>query len=356
MDPNIDRAQLTSPLAVDQGESSWFCAELVGTGPQGARRFAVLAWLHRTGPRLDRFTAGPGVLDRNQLPAAVRDLVPSWLPILTPVRIESDDRPLLMVVLYDLDQPSVEPLQIERAVDHADFDADSFSATTSDLALRVLADRIVVEARTDAIELRVEAQPTKPAVTFGNDGSLLRHGDIEIGYIERPRLACHGYVVLRGEHVQVEVTGEGAHDRHWRWSSVLDLAWLWLHLRLTRAREVNCYLLRDARTRALIARRGWWIAADSAVHALDDFQLAAEGDAYVFAAPALDLRFRFVHAVKQPYLRMRAFGDALDGGIAEAPIRVLDSITNRIEGWLEVFDSRTCTIRWPPVGRSRPSQ
>jgi hypothetical protein len=343
MDPTIDGAHVPAPLAVDQGESSWLCAELAGPGPHGVRRFAVLAWLHRTGPRLNRLASGPGALDHNQLPAALRDIVPRWLPIITPVRIESDDRPLLMVVLYDLDAPDAPPIQVEREVEHASFDASSFSAATSEVAVRVLADRIVIEARTRELALCLEARPTKRAAIFGDGTPILRHGDIEIGYVQRSRLAVEGVVSLRGE--RVDVTGAGAHDRHWRRATVTNLAWLWLHLRLPGEREVNCYALRDAVTNMPIARRGWWIDAEGDVHSIEEPVLAADGDAYVFAAPTLDIRIRFVHAVARPYLRMRAFGEAIDGGIAEAPIRVCDQTESPIEGWLEVFDARRCAIR-----------
>ena len=111
---DVDAAHVEAPLAPDQGESSWLCAELEGTSAGGqARRLAVLVWLHRTGPRLGRLDAGPGVLDHRHLPAALRELVPSWLPIVMPVTVHTDDRPLLLAVVYDLDRPEAEPRRLE---------------------------------------------------------------------------------------------------------------------------------------------------------------------------------------------------------------------------------------------------
>lgn len=342
MDPKVDAAHVPAPLAVDQGESSWICAEVSGRG----RSFAVLAWLHRTGPRLSRFDAGPGLLDHDQLPSQLRDLVPSWLPIVTPVKVRTDDRPLLMVVLYDLDHPEEPPMQVEHEVEPSDFDAGTFSASTPDLALHAKRDRLELMAKTSRFRLSLELKPAKPAVAFGDDGSpTLRHGDIEVGYLQRPRLRVSGRIAVDGE--SIEVTGEGAHDRHWRTTSAMNLAWLWLHVRLDGDREVNAYVIRDSRAgESIVGTGGWWIDADTRVRSLGDFVLERRGDAYVFETTALDVRIDFVHAVERSYLRMKAFGDAIDGGISEAPIRVVaPSTSSGVKGWLEVFDSSTCVAR-----------
>lgn len=342
MDPKVDAAHVPAPLAVDQGESSWICAEVEGRG----RRFAVLAWLHRTGPRLTRFDAGPGLLDHDQLPSALRDLVPSWLPIVTPVKVRTDDRPLLMVVLYDLDRPQALPIQVEQEVSPSDFDAATFSASTTKLSLRVETDRLVIAAKTSQFRLSLVLVPTKPPVAFGDNGSpTLRHGDIEVGYLQRPRLRVSGTIAVDGE--SLEVTGEGAHDRHWRTTSAMNLAWIWIHVRLEGDREVNAYAIRDSRSaESIVGTGGWWIDADARVRPLGDFVLERRGDLYVFEAAALDVRTQFVQAVERPYLRMKAFGDAIDGGISEAPIRIVaPSTSSAVKGWLEVFDASTCVPR-----------
>lgn len=331
----MDAAQLEAPLAVDQGESSWICAEVAG----GGRRFAVLAWVHRTGPRLLRFDAGVGVIDRHHLPAAVRALVPSWLPILTPVKLRTDDRPLLMMVLYDLDEEGARPLVVEHEVEHADFDAASFSASARGLEVRVRDGRLALTARTPAFELRLTGLPSKAPVAFGDGSPLLRHGDMEVGYLQRPRVVFSGEIARNG--TRAVVSGEGAHDRHWRWASVRDLAWLWLHLRLEGEREVNAYVITDARRRGHeIARAGWLIDARGSVHVLDRFVLERRGDAYRFEAR--DLRLGFRHALADPFVPMRAFGEAIDGGIVEGPIT---TDATGVSGWLEVFDAARCTVR-----------
>jgi hypothetical protein len=342
MNPWVDRAHLAAPLAVDQGESSWVCAELVSNAPE-PRRLAVLAWLHRTGPRLERFDAGPGLVDKNLLPARLRDALPSWLPIITPVSVRADDRPLLLVALYDLDSPDQAPLAMEETIEHADFDAETFSGRTRRLSLRIEADRMVIEAKSDELDLSAEGRPLKPAVQFGETSPTLRHGEIEIGYLQRPRLAFTADVSLRGEAVG-RLTGEGAHDRHWRKRSTANLAWLWLHLRLPGSREINCYVLRDSRAPFIeLARRCWLVDEAGEVRLLPDFELVAESAGYRFEAPALGLQLRFAHAVRKPYLRLGAFGGAISAGIEEGPIRRLDA-GPAVGGWLEVFDSSDALV------------
>lgn len=342
---DVDAAHVEAPLAPDQGESSWACAELDGTSDGRARRLAMLVWLHRTGPRLGRLDAGPGVLDHRYLPAALREIVPSWLPIVTPVTVRTDDRPLLLVVLYDLDRPEAEPRRIEQAIEAADFAPTTFSGRTPNLSLQIQAGRLLVMARTPSFAVELEGTPTKPAVSFGDGSPTLRHGPIEIGYLQRPRVEFRGSIVLDRE--TIEVRGEGAHDRHWRRSSPPNLAWLWLHLRLDGGREVNCYVLRDARAPSrVIAARGWWIASDAGVGELADFTLEAEGDHYVFRAEELGVGIRFVHAVRHAYLPLGAFGEAIDAGISEAPIRVVDGDPEqKLGGWLEIFDSANASVR-----------
>lgn len=376
----FDRVQLTAPLAVDQGESSWYCFEGAGRGEHGPRRIAGLVWLHRTGPRASRLGAGPGLIERDALPARWRDLVPSWLPIVSPVSVAFDDRPLFMVVLYDLDDPAARPLQIELPIEHADFDGETFSAATSDRALELhhfaperVRDRlpaglrafvgdechaVAVQARCPQFELQLHVRARKPAVCFGDDGSpRVRHGRIEVGYAQRSRLDLVGSIALRrGSRIEpvVDFVAQGAHDRHWRDATVIGLRWLWLHLRLPGERELVAYVIRDARggrdagadDGRELGRSAWLIDAQARVQPLARFELCATAHAdtergriptrFALDVPDLRLQLDFEHAVALPYLPMRAFGEVAQLGIYEAPIRVLSASEPGASGWLEI--------------------
>jgi hypothetical protein len=367
----FDPAQLVAPLAVDQGESSWYCFEGTGRGARGPRRVAGLIWIHRTGPRASRFSLGPSVISRDALPARWRDLVPSWLPIIAPIDLGLDDRPLFMVALYDLDDRNARPLQIELPVEHADFDAATFSAATAGCelelhqyapnaslpgGLRAFFDgdsyATSVQARCDAFELQLHVRAGKPVVTFGDDGSpCVRHGPIEVGYAQRSRLDILGSISLAGEAI-TDFVADGAHDRHWRASTVLGLRWLWMHLRLRDRRELVAYVIRETRGGALadadadreLGRGAWLVEGDAAVHRIDHFELGATAHAdtsrgriptrFALDVAALELSLVFEHALSLPYLPMRAFGDLADLGIYEGPIHV---VTGACEGgWLEI--------------------
>jgi hypothetical protein len=352
----FDRAQLVAPLAIDQGESSWYCFEGSGRGARGPRRLAGLVWLHRTGPRASRFSLGPSVITRDALPARWRDLVPAWLPIVAPVDLGLDDRPLLMVVVYDLDDPNARPQQIELPVEHADFDPATFSATTAgrELELRQRFDdgATSVHARGDTFALELELRGTKPVVTFGANGSpYVRHGRIEVGYAQRSRVDVNGTITLAGETI-TDFVAEGAHDRHWRTATVLGLRWLWLHLRLRDRRELVAYIIRETRSGVNanadadreLGRGAWLVDADATVHPVDHFELRATAHAdtsrgriptqFSLDVAVLELSLAFEHAVSLPYVAMRAFGDIADLGIYEGPIRVVAGACEG--GWLEI--------------------
>lgn len=376
-----DRAQLAAPLAPTQGESSWYCFEGAGRGPRGPRRLAGLAWIHRTGPRLSRLGLGPRLLGRDALPPPWRALVPAWLPLLSPVDLAFDDRPLFLVALYDLDAPGARPAQIELTVEHAAFDPETFSAATAggELALRRLppagargelpaalraflgdADpAVALRARCEDFELELHLRGRKPPVTFGEGGAPgLRHGPIEVGYMQRSRLDLAGTVTLRrGAELEVitDFVAEGAQDRHWREATpLLGLRWLWLHLRLAGERELVAYVIRDARggRRAdadqgrELGRDGWLIDPAAQVRRLARFELFATAHAdtargriptrFGLEVPELGLAVDCAHAIELPYLPMRAFGDAADPGIYEGPIRVLSSSEPGVSGWLEI--------------------
>jgi hypothetical protein len=64
---------------------------------------------------------------------------------------------------------------------------------------------------------------------------------------------------------------------------------------------------------------------------------------FAVEAPSLDVRFDVHHAVRAPFLRMRAFGDVLDGGIYEGPIDVVDHPDLR--GWVEVMNAAHVRLR-----------
>jgi hypothetical protein len=60
---------------------------------------------------------------------------------------------------------------------------------------------------------------------------------------------------------------------------------------------------------------------------------------FALDVPELDLHLMVDHIVAAPYLRMRAFGDALDAGIYEGPVRVHGH--PEIRGWVEVMNAAT---------------
>jgi predicted secreted hydrolase len=351
-----DRAQLAAPLAFNDSEFSWYIFEGIGRG----RRIAGLVSIHRTGPRARSIAFAPHLIAGRDLPAPLRELVPSWLPIVAPVKVSTDDRPLFSLALYDLDARS-QPLHVEREIEHADFDAETFSARVPDFA--VLADGrggAAIRARGAGFAVDLIVAACKPAVMFGDGSPALRHGRITTSYVQRPRLAVTGTLALGGE-VITEFAGEGVHDHQWLRVAVPNLKWIWPHLRLPDGRELTGYVIRDSVRGAcvdaddgeVLGRGGWLIEHDARVVPLPDFDVRAIDHVdtprgrvptrFAVEAPSLDVRFDVHHAVRAPFLRMRAFGDVLDGGIYEGPIDVVDHPDLR--GWVEVMNAAHVRLR-----------
>ena len=359
-DASYDAARLEAPLAIDEGESSWYCFEGYGDSSRGRRHLGGLVWIHRTGPRASSLGLGPSLVPASALPARWRALVPSWLPIVSPVDFGLDDRPLFMVAIYDLDAPQSSPSCIELTIEHADFDAATFSAVAPGrvLELQRSSERpfaATVRARTGMFDLELFLHETRTQVTFGDAGSpWLRHGEIEVGYAQR-RIAVTGSVAFAGERID-HFRGVGAHDRHWRHRTPTGLRWLWIHLRLPGERELVAYVIRDSRGGAFadaddgdeLGRNTWLIDASTRVTPIGAFTLAARDHvdtargrvptSFVFEAPALDLRVVFEHAVPLPFLTMRAFGELATLGVYEGPIVIRSGACEG--GWLEIVPVR----------------
>ncbi|HEY5926230.1 MAG TPA: lipocalin-like domain-containing protein [Kofleriaceae bacterium] len=347
-----DRAQLPAPLAFNQSEFSWYIFE----GVAGGRRLAGLVSIHRTGPRARSVRFSPHLIMGADLPRGLRELVPSWLPIVSPIRAETDDRPIFSVALYDLDARTP-PLHLEREIEHADFDPEQFSATTAAGTLSLRADAeggATIDVQTREATLALRITPRKPQVVFGDGSPTLRHGKIVTSYVQRPRLAVTGSVSLGGES-SVDFTGEGVHDHQWLTVTAPNLKWIWPHLRLPDGRELTGYVIRDStRGRSAeaddgeeLARAGWIIEEDATVRRLRDFDVHAIAHVdtprgrvptkFVVEARELALRFEIEHVIAAPYLRMAAFGDVLDAGIYEGPIDV--TAHPAIRGWIEVMNA-----------------
>jgi hypothetical protein len=345
-----DRVQLPAPLALGESEFSWYIFE--GTG--GGRRIAGLVAIHRTGPRARDIALGPQLLTGRDLPAPLRGLVPSWLPIVSPVRVTTDDRPLFTVAAYDLDART-QPIVVEHEIEHADFDGETFSGSTlgGDLALRATGDEAEIHARCERFMLDVRARAVKPAVVFGAGTPAIQHGRITTSYVQRPRLEVSGELVLGGE--RIAFAGQGVHDHQWLRVRVPNLKWMWPHLRLPDGRELTGYVIRDssAGPRAdadqgrELGRGGWLNERDGGVRALGTFDVRATEHVgtergrvptrFVVEAPELELALVIDHAVAAPFVRMRAFGDVIDGGIYESPVDVHDHPD--IRGWVEVMNA-----------------
>ncbi len=400
----FDRAQLPGALDADAGESSWYCFEGEGQGRAGPRRVAGLVWLHRTGPRIERVSPGVSVVSPRALPAPLRGLVPSWLPLIAPVRVEQDERPLFLIVLHDLDQPATPPRRIEREVELRDFDPETFSAAcvaplapserqrresrgparsridlpgpsthredavrsghSEELGLRARVDaehgyEATVRARCEAFDVDLSLQGPARMAVFGEAGSpLLRHGAIEVGYAQRPHLAVTGRLRL-GDEVIENVVAAGAHDRHWRRSTEIDLQWIWVHLRLDGARAITAYVIRRSRGDAAeVGRGGWLVSGDADVTPLPGFDLRATADVdtprgrvpvrFALDLPSLGARVVVHHVIEAPYVPMRAFGGLLDAGIHEGPIRVVEADGVTVEGgWVEVMNAAHARLGRP---------
>jgi hypothetical protein len=374
-----DRAQLAAPLALHESEFCWYIFEGRGAGAAGPRRIAGLISIHRTGPRARRIAPGPTLIAGRDLPSPLRELVPGWLPLVSPLRVDLDDRPLFMVALYDLDDPGARPLQIEHELEHAELELDSFSARSraGDLQLhRSGADGSTsIVARTERFELQLHARSCKSGVVFGDNRTpSIRHGRIATSYFQRPRLDVIGSLRIEGESI-ADFAGDGVHDHQWLRATTPNLKWIWPHLRLPDGRELTGYVIRDSsggRSAAAnegreLGRAGWLIERDSTLRALARFDVRAESHIdtergrvptrFVVDAPEFGLRLVLDHVIPAPYLRMRAFGDAIDAGIYEGPVNVHDH--PEIRGWVEVMNAATVRLtaaadpRWSDRGPAR---
>lgn len=348
---SFDRVQLASPLALGESEFSWYIFEVAGAG----RRFAGLVSIHRTGPRARSVALGPQLIAGRDLPAPLRDLVPAWLPILSPLRVTTDDRPLFAAALYDLDART-QPIVIEHEIEHADFDPDRFAATArrGRMSLDVGPDEVAIAVRDERFALDLRLRALKPPVVFGDGSPTLRHGKISTSYVQRPRLHVAGEIELAGTRV-AGLEGEGVHDHQWLRVTAPNLKWIWPHLRLADGRELTGYVIRDtaagrdadADTGRELGRGGWVIERDGAVRALPRFDVRATAHVatargrvptrFEVSAPELGLELAVDHLVAAPFIPMRAFGDVVDAGIYEGPVEVHDHPA--IRGWIEVMSS-----------------
>lgn len=352
----FDRAQLPSPLALTDSEFSWYIFEV--TGASG--RFAGLVSIHRTGPRVRSLELRPQLVAARDLPEPFRGLLPGWLPIVSPVRVSTDDRPLFMVALYDLDARA-QPIVVEHEIEHADFDAVRFAATArgGELVLEV-GDDVAIRIRDARFACDLRLRASKPAVMFGDGSPLIRHGDIATSYVQRPRLEVQGTIELDGRRC-ANLDGQGVHDHQWLRVTVPNLKWLWPHLRLPDGRELTGYVIRDsARGRQAdaddgreLGHGGWIIERDGTVRPLARFDVRATAHIdtergrvptrFRVEAPELGLDLDVEHIVPAPFIPMRAFGDVLAGGIYEGPVDVRDHPA--IRGWIEVMNASHVRVR-----------
>lgn len=384
-------------LAPNQSEFNWIAIEGSGEREDGQRRrLAVLVWIARTGPRA-RLTAGPALLAPADLPAIVRGLVP--FPILSPFGVESDDRPLFMVVVYDLDRPDRRPRRVEIEIEHEDFDAATFSAVTAggDLQLHQLTTRaaselrgttapdrepsggdafaIALRARAEGFDVELHLRPLKRMVTFGRAGSpRLRQGPIETSYAQRPRLAVAGRVGLDGETI-ADFRGEACQDRQWLTVTPAQVKWIWVQLRLDDGRELMGYVMRDgsggrwrsANEGRCLAREGWLIEADGSVQplprltvsAIEGFEVRSDERGvcptrFAVEVPELDgLTVILEHVIEAPFVPMKAFGPMLDAGIWEGPACVVESNRNiTARAWVEVMSTAAVRLARPTSTRA----
>jgi hypothetical protein len=372
----FDGAQLPNELGANQSEFNWIVAEGTGDGERGPRRLAVLVWVSRTGKRTHA-TLGPALISASDLPSPLGRLLPSWLPILSPFALASDDRPLFMAVLYDLDRPERPLRAVEVEIEHADFDLDTFSAATAsgDLQLHQFSTKelpfaIAIKARSRHFDIELYLRPLKDVLTFGAKGApQLRQGPMVTSYVQRPRLAMTGRIELSdedGAHETItDFEGDACQDRQWLTVTATQLKWIWLQLRLADGREIMGYVMRDssagrwasANTGRRLAREGWLIERDGRQRALSRFDVRSLEDfeersdrglcptRFEVDVPELELRFTLEHILKMPFLRMKAFGPSLDAGIWEGPAHVVES-TQALAGhaWVEVMNAATAKL------------
>lgn len=369
-------------MAVNQSEFNWIVVEGTGEGEHGPRRFAVLVWISRTGRRT-RARARPSVISPADLPAPLGRLVPPWLPILSPFALESDDRPLFMAVLYDLDHPDRRPRAVEVEIDHEDFDAATFSAMTAggDLQIHQLevgdeAERsftVAIKVRSDDFDVELYLVPEKDVLAFGERGApRLRQGPVETAYVQRPRLAARGRIELAmgdrrsGRRERVErFTGDACQDRQWLTVTATQLKWIWVQLRLDDGREIMGYVMRDSgagrwaspNDGRLFGSGGWLVEQDGSLRPLPRFDVSSvekyeirsdRGTCptrFAVSVPELDLHVTLEHTVSAPFVQMKAFGPMLDAGIWEGPAHIVDA-SRSLAGhcWVEVMNAATAQL------------
>lgn len=366
-------------MAVNQSEFNWIAIEGAGEGERGPRRFAVLVWIARTGRRT-RARARPSVISPADLPSPLGDLVPPWLPILSPFTLEADDRPLFMAVLYDLDRPDRRPYAVEIAIEHEDFDAATFSATTAggDLQIHQLeigepaSFAIAIKARSADFDVELYLAADKGVLAFGNRGApRLRQGPIETAYVQRPRLAVRGRIALTaGERRETiaRFTGDACQDRQWLTVTATQVKWIWAQLRLDDGREILGYVMRDSGSGRwaspndgrLLGSGGWLVERDGGLRPLPRFDVCSVEEhetrtdrgtcptRFAVRVPELDLHVTLEHTIAAPFVRMKAFGPMLDAGIWEGPAHVVDA-SQPLAGhcWVEVMNAATAQLAAP---------
>ncbi len=380
---DFDSAQLPREMRIGQSEFTWFIIEGSGRTSAGTRHLAILFCLHRTGPRLER-------------PSRARAQLSSGEPrglsaLLAPLAIATDDRPLLMAAVYDLDNPEQPPRVVERTVEHADFDAASFSGVStcgsirfSQFSAQTGAPEIPAAVRSffagggfgaalrlklDDIDIELFLRPAKPHVTYGPGGSPeIRHRDVVTSYVQRTRLDVVGQLRLsqggRPETIESFV-GQATQDHQWFKVTNPLLKWIWPHLRLDDGRELMGYVLRDSSAGRWasaddgreIGRGGWLVEHDGRVVTLPtlDVRSVPEYDVrtsrglvptrFRVEVPEMGLALTLEHCVKTPYLPMRAFGSWLDAGAWEGPARIVEA-TDGVQGeaWVEVVNAATARL------------
>lgn len=359
LDPGLSRwdaVQYPGELAWNQSDCNWFAFE---ARDDGARRFAGILALHRTGPRLAGLDGGS---DAEAMPASARALLSrfpgSWLPL----RPRFDPRPLFVSVLYDL-APGAGPARcFERPVE-GDFDAGTFSFAGRDgdqalvqgrarelaaalpPALRAGFDydgpAIGVRTRTDDFELELFLRPHKNPVAYGPGGApRLTAGPVEIQYVQRTRLDVVGLLRARGPGgdlgAPAVLRGSATQDRHWMTTTDPDVRWIWVMARLADGTEVMAFELRTAdggrHAPADAGRRidggAWVVLRDGRARRAERFTLRPERhvDTGLGRVPT---RFRLtlpdegvdlhVEHLRRSFVPTRALGELLVAGIWESP-------------------------------------
>jgi hypothetical protein len=372
MNENFDRAQLPRKLAFNQSEFNWIAIEGEGKNDRGERRhLAFLFWITRTGPRT-KASFGPTIVQGDELPWPLGALVPPWMSVLSPVRVDSDDRPLFMAVLYDLDDPEASPKQVELEIDHADFDHETFSAETSGLKLdqHHLPTRITIDAETRHFAARLQLKPLKPMVVFGetphgDPAPGVKQGPLALSYAQRPRLAVVGEVLLGGYERIKDFAGEAVQDRQWLTVTATGMKWIWIQLRLPDGSEIVGHAMRDssagknasANEGRLLDSTASLVTSTGERKRLRSFNLSAVSDhdlqtphgnvptRFRLEISELDLALTLEHIIKNPFVSLKAFGPTLNGGIWEGPARIVESNTTlKLQAWIEVMNSACVTL------------